>query len=549
MPTVSSSMMEIDQNLAKSSSPGKGSPSEDVACADLKLLSSPQQKSPQEDNHFSPGGFSPHNKLDVMNDFMQLGTDFVTHGHNYSDLLVWPEYPMELDIYSNAMTMRPDMGHGYASPGGMCNFIMLPPSSVLEYFLKSYVRSLYGFYPMIFAMSLDPNEMVQNTQAATLLVLLMIARGAAAVPMAEARYLSAGLTETCRISLFDIIEKDVELSADPIALRCALLFTLLGAWSGDKWQMDIAMGQRGMYLTMLKHAGMLEPQPSMIPAFNDSTSTELQWRAWMHRETQNRLVYNWVMVDQELSLFHDTAPFLSISELHCPLPGSEILWLSSNSEQWLDGIQSVYGCTNNCNIVLYHLISLNAVTNFPEIERLARREGFEAGGPTYWELGLRHKRCIYQREEAIFHCGQVLRLLRSIPADKLPPWWSTATYRVTLILWTDAIGRLDPSFKTAMNDGSSPESGNAASSSVVAVDRVTPEDPALIAYLWSGDGTAVLSHDNGSAVSMDSPASILEVGIQTIDNGISTRIGDGIKRKLATLADSWSSDMIGALAS
>lgn len=365
------------------------------------------------------------------------------------------------------------------------------------------------------------------------------------------------------------------------------------------------------------------------------------------------------MVDQELSLFHDTAPVLSISELHCPLPGSELLWLSPNSEQWLAGIQSLYGCTNNvnpqllttpsltpslfdlfqdflhdnlsrrqssltpqqlrlllhpiqsllchlrqmlscfsdilgarrstartvtrastfqrleevqallqkwyelaivqhkanpnctktqCNIVLYHLISLNAVTNFPEIERLARREGFEAGGPTYWELSLRHKRCIYQREEAIFHCGQVMRLLRSIPADKLPPWWSTATYRVTLILWTDAIGRLDPSFKTAMNDGSSPESGSAPSSSVVAVDRVTPEDPTVIAYLWSGDGTAVLSRDNGTAVSLDSPANILEVGIQTIDNGISTRIGDGIKRKLATLADSWSSDMIGAVA-
>lgn len=41
---------------------------------------------------------------------------------------------------------------------------------------------------------------------------------------------------------------------------------------------------------MLKHAGMLEPQPSMIPTFNDSTSAELQWRAWMHRESQNRYV-------------------------------------------------------------------------------------------------------------------------------------------------------------------------------------------------------------------------------------------------------------------
>ena len=138
---------------------------------------------------------------------------------------------------------------GYPSPGDF-NFIVLPPSNILEYFLRSYVRSLSVYYPLVTAGCVDPNEMLQNNQASTLLVLLMIAQGAAAMPMAEARYLSAGLTETCRISLFDIVEKDVELSADPIALRCALLFIVLGAWSGDKWLMDIAMGQRAMYMSV-----------------------------------------------------------------------------------------------------------------------------------------------------------------------------------------------------------------------------------------------------------------------------------------------------------
>lgn len=138
---------------------------------------------------------------------------------------------------------------GYASPGDF-NFIVLPPSKILEYFLRNYVRSLSVYYPLVMAGCVDPNEMLQNNQASTLLVLLMIAQGAAAMPMAEARYLSAGLTETCRISLFDIVEKDVELSADPIALRCAMLFIVLGAWSGDKWLMDIAMGQRGMYMSV-----------------------------------------------------------------------------------------------------------------------------------------------------------------------------------------------------------------------------------------------------------------------------------------------------------
>lgn len=192
-----------------------------------------------------------------------------------------------------------------ASPGGNFNFLVLPPSKVLEYFLRSYVRSLSPYYTLINGGVLDPNELMLNNQASTLLLLLMIASGATAVPTAEARCLTAGLTETCRISLFHIIEKDVELSADPVVLRCALLFTILGAWSGDAWHMNIAMGQRGMYLAvssdhplnaaetdsrqMLKHAGMLEPSPP-VSISTDAASIELRWRAWQEQESKSRYV-------------------------------------------------------------------------------------------------------------------------------------------------------------------------------------------------------------------------------------------------------------------
>lgn len=131
---------------------------------------------------------------------------------------------------------------------GFSAFVILPPSEIIQYFLRSYVRSLSVYYPLVVG-CVDPNDMLADCRPSTLLLLLMIAQGAAAMPVAEARYLSTGLIETCRISLFDIIEKNVELSADPVALRCALLFTLLGSWSGDKWLMDIAMGQRGMYMS------------------------------------------------------------------------------------------------------------------------------------------------------------------------------------------------------------------------------------------------------------------------------------------------------------
>ncbi|RYP17373.1 hypothetical protein DL765_004573 [Monosporascus sp. GIB2] len=520
-------------------------------------------------------------------------------------------------------------------------FVVLPPSHILEYFLRSYIRNLSFFYSLVSTGCVDPNEMVsrgcadstetiQNNIASTLLVLLMIAQGASAVPTAEASALSAGLIETCRISLFDIIEKDIEMCADPVILRCALLFTLLGAWSGDKWLMDIAMGQRGMYLSMLKHAGMLEFQSPIIPPFNNSTNAELQWRSWLQREAQNRLVYNWVMVDQELSLFHDTAPMLSVNELLAPLPGPESLWTLTTSETWLAAVQSMYGFTaninpqllsltpslhdlfqdflhdnllgrqgslapqhlrlllhplqallchlrqmlscfsdvlhtrsatagtptkesttlrlnevrallqkwyqlsiacpscdvNTTNLVLYHLISLNAVTNFPEIERLARREGFDG---SHWELSLRHKRCIHNREESVFHCGQVFRLLRSMPSDRRPSWWSAALYRATLILFTDSISRRDPTFQKPENTGNP-----------VAVDQLMPEDPVLMAYTWKSEGFPVLKRSDGSAtVSLEAPGELLGYAIKTLEEGVSLRLVDGIKRKLTALGSNW----------
>ncbi|KJR81859.1 uncharacterized protein SPSK_00677 [Sporothrix schenckii 1099-18] len=612
-----------------------------------------------------------------------------------------------LDIHRSGMYPK----NGATSPGSAdfnFNFIVLPPSRILEYFLKSYVHSLAIYYPLIVGGVVDPNEMLDNSQASTLLVLLMIAQGAATVPMAEARYLSAGLSETCRISLFDIIEKNVELSADPTALRCALLFTLLGAWSGDKWQMDIAMGQRSMYLSMLKHAGMLEPQPSMVPSLGSPMNAELRWRSWLHRESQNRLVYNWVMVDQELSLFHDTAPVLSISDLQCPLPSSEALWLAPTAERWAAIAQSTYSTSSNasssnsasassvtpslcelfqdflhdnlarrkttlspqqlrlllhplqgllchlrqmlsclpevppvrrttnrtvtkastmqrleevqaqlqhwyelsmayykanpgcavtkCNLVLYHLISLNAVTNFPEIERLARRDGFSNST----EPSVRHKRCIFLREEAIFHCGQVLRVLRQMPSDRRPSWWSAALYRAVLILWAESVCHLDSNAAEQQQTGNEPSniaasaagsrsavagtasptligsplktgptlspglsprsqgghpSGNGVSdganapsssaTSLVAIDSVTPEDQAVIAYLWGGDGvTAVLTHSDGRHFTLDTPSEILAYGVKRIDEASSTRISDGIRRKLLSLASNWAGQVL-----
>ena len=138
--------------------------------------------------------------------------------------------------------------------------------------------------------------------------------------------LTGGLTEACRISLFDLIERNVIMSGDPIVLHSALLFTVQAAWSGDKWQMDIAMGQRGMYFAMLRHSGSLENRSVSTSGLDGRGNTDQLWSEWIQNESRSRLVYSWAMVDQEISLFHDTAPLFSVTEFAAPMPDADRLW-------------------------------------------------------------------------------------------------------------------------------------------------------------------------------------------------------------------------------
>jgi hypothetical protein len=138
---------------------------------------------------------------------------------------------------------------------------------------------------------LDANELLLhafNDKASSLLLLMMIAQGAMAIPSTDARWLNGGLTEACRISLFDLIEKNISMASDQIVLHSALLFITSAAWSGDKWQMDIAMGQRGMYFAMLRHSGILEPRHAMTAPLHSRAIPDGIWSDWLQNERQSR---------------------------------------------------------------------------------------------------------------------------------------------------------------------------------------------------------------------------------------------------------------------
>lgn len=536
---------------------------------------------------------------------------------------------------------RSSSGSGYHSPNShyASNFVLLPPARVLEFFLRSYANCFERYYPLTSRGILDANELMHcyNDRASSLLVLMMIAQGAMNIPSTDARMLTGGLTEACRISLFDLIERNIIMSGDPIVLHSALLFTVQAAWSGDKWQMDIAMGQRGMYFAMLRHSGLLEKTSQQSNIVGAHPNADQLWNEWIQNESRSRLIYSWVLVDQDLALFHDTAPLFSVTEFGAPMPDADRLWNAKSAAAWssifeqvhefsggyssigsgarplslrdlfrhflddemiplgiemtplqlrlllhplqslvcqysqllscfsdvlskrddgntprkvsasstrsrLEEVQSLLGrwfdlaerylkANPTCpmmqtNLVIFHLISLNAVTKFPEVERLARRENFDG---TYQQLAWTHKRCIHDIEEAVFHCGQVFRLIRAMPRGIRPPWWAGAIYRVALILWTDSLTHKESA--SPNNNGMFPVPGPS-----FAIDNLSADHPLIIRYLTKREGVPCVTKRDGSQMPLDRAYSVLQHSIEVIDEGASNRFADGIRSKLERLA-------------
>ena len=187
-------------------------------------------------------------------------------------------------------------------------------------------------------------------------------------------------------------------------------------------------------------------------------------------------------------------------------------------------------CWTTCaNLIIYHLISLNAITSFKDIEQFARRE--VALGSFRYPSWLQ-MRCIDQPEEAFFHCGQILRLIRSMPRPVRPPWWAGAVYRVALTGWATSMansgnGRFSPGQPSVEPDRS------------FAIDDLTPENDAISRYIKYQEGTPMLSRSDGSLAPMNVPCNILQHCIEVLEDDSSMRLTEGVKRKLRIFMSNW----------
>ena len=346
-----------------------------------------------------------------------------------------------------------------------------------------------------------------------------------------------------------------------------------------------------------------------------------------------RLLYCWAMVDQELSLFHDTVPLFATSDFAAPMPDSDSLWYAKTANDWASTYQQEYTsagttmqkCTNgrpmslrdsfqqftdtadtlesargltalqlrlllhplqalvaqfrqfstcfplrstkhtsaqvaagstsasfelndlqvvlcrwhelvknylatknlcplvHASLVLYHLISLNVMTNFSVIEQSVREEicfgKLEEPAKTA-QMG------ILDVPQAAYHCEQVIILARSMHRSIRPAWWSGAVYRACLIL--RCVMLTDPKGKIVQLNLCK----SSCTTSLLSLDKafIQGHEPA------AADTKAADSQEqSGGLPNMHNARDVVSYCVSIIDEGSSTRLSDGIRAKLSVL--------------
>ncbi|KAF2713440.1 hypothetical protein K504DRAFT_450136 [Pleomassaria siparia CBS 279.74] len=133
---------------------------------------------------------------------------------------------------------------------------------------------------------------------ALLMLLMLAAHGAMGSSLYRVGNFAWGLIEICRITVFGVLEKKIQLSTDPII---APFHTSISEWGCLEWK-------------QMAHGGKYS---SDLPAAHSQL-----------------LAYSWIVCDQELSPFHDHQPDFDAGELNAPVPDEDGLWNTGSAETW-----------------------------------------------------------------------------------------------------------------------------------------------------------------------------------------------------------------------
>ncbi|KAF5258792.1 hypothetical protein FOXYS1_10610 [Fusarium oxysporum] len=447
------------------------------------------------------------------------------------------------------------------------SFPLLPSTSNIHEYIEVFLTNFEPLYPVISKGTLDPNEFVPDSaeETTSLTLFLIIAYGMIRDTNVRHHRLAVGLLDACQLSLMNLVERENRTPRPNMTFLSTSLCTFQAAFSGDKWLMDLSQGLRSMYLGLAKFHSLFERQPPYsagLAAVHEGL--ESVWKSWTHMEESSRFAYSWLMIDQEMGLFYDNGPSIPTAEVQTPLPDYDSLWLAQDAESWNHAagdvstslqreeikelLQKWYDLLTQSappdsrqwllcqvSLILYHLISLNLCASVPDIELVARGE-FRQHSSNIEDLSALALpyRCIQAREEAIFHCGQVLRLLREMEPVVRPLWWPLALYRVAIILWAIGLKHLPQNQDLSSKHHLGTNVHNPYSSEF-AIDAVTPDDYRWRIFVQQKQGIPCLTKDDTN-VRVEDINGTLEICAGFLGGPLaSSPLAAGVARKLSTL--------------
>jgi hypothetical protein len=172
------------------------------------------------------------------------------------------------------------------------------------------------------------------------------------------------------------------------------------------------------------------------------------------------------------------------------------------------------------SMLMLHLLTLNAFTSVPEIERCAREEP-PASDAEYAEIW-RRVQCAEDERSILFHAGQVFRLIDRLHINARPPWWPVAIYRAGLACWS-----LRSSTRTSPVD----------QLLGTCINTLLPNDED--SFLNSSVGTAVVTLPDGRCLPVLEGSNSLQYCIGALETH-PTRLVRGVLEKMRFFSDRWS---------
>ncbi|CAI7583485.1 unnamed protein product [Penicillium glandicola] len=240
-------------------------------------------------------------------------------------------------LYKEAQELYGLQGTSNGKKYDRASVLTLPSAPVLEFLFRACLGCCQPYYPFMHTATLKTNERMEgrNTILPYIMLLLMLSVGAMAAGTGE-NYpkIAHGLVEICRVSLRNLIERDIKVALDHEVSQCALLNLIASVWNGDKWQMDMHL--------KADHHDHRDAQVARLESAHDIAHS---WEIWKEQERANRTTHSWLILDHEVCLFQDipTTSLLSSTSLNTPILSSDDAWNAQSTKDWIEEIPSSLG--------------------------------------------------------------------------------------------------------------------------------------------------------------------------------------------------------------